>query len=159
MDIKNFTSVRRALMKSGIKPIDGNAYTLYECGHAFNVKDDPSRIQWYPATGGLRSCPICDHQRLLVKYKRCGCGKEQVGPKVQSSKYCNHCPSDRKEVSVSPLACRKNSNLADPNRGFCIHRNECLIKYIDYDAVPCKNCDSYSVLQGVHDPLVKMVSE
>jgi len=159
MDIKDCASVRRALVQAGIEPIDGKAYTLYECGHSFNVDDDPSRIKWYAATGrGLRSCPICDHQRLLTKYKRCSCGVEQVGSKVQPSRYCNNCSAGRREVVKSPLAYRKNSHLADPDRGFCIHRNTCLTTFIDYDTVPCKDCDDFFVIQGEHDPLAEKIT-
>jgi hypothetical protein len=159
VDIKDCTSVYVALVQAGIEPIDGNAYTLYECGHAFNVVNDPSRVQWYGAAGrGLRSCPVCDHKKLLTKYKQCGCGEVQIGSKVQPSKCCNVCPTERKGITASPFAYRKNGHLADPDRGFCIHRNECLTKFIDYVTVPCKGCLKFFVLQGDHDALAEVIT-
>lgn len=159
IDTKDCNSVHKALLAAGIEPVDGNAYTLYECGHAFNVKDDPSKIKWYASAGrALRSCPICDKQKLLTKFKHCGCGKTQLGFKVQPSKYCNFCPPERRETTESMFAHRKNNQLADYTRGFCVHRNECLKKYINYDTVPCKNCDNYLVIQGEHDPLAECIS-
>ena len=161
VDISNPINVLSALTADGIEPIDGHAYTLYECGHAFDVEADPSRILWYASVGrALRSCPICDKQKLLTKYKQCGCGKVQISFKVQPSTYCNFCPPDRKDKDTvdTPFARRKNGHLADYSRGFCVHRNECLKKYIDYDTVPCKNCDDYLVIQGEHDALAECIS-
>jgi hypothetical protein len=159
VDIKSCVSVHKVLTDAGIEPIDGKAYTLYECGHVFNVEDDPAYVRWYASVGrALRSCPLCDKQRLLTKYKKCGCGEEQVGPKVQPSRCCTLCPPDRKVVTVSPYAYRKNGHLVDINRGFCIHKNGCLTKFIDYVTVPCKGCLDYLVEQGAHDPLSEIIT-
>jgi hypothetical protein len=160
VNIKNSTSVREALVQAGIKnPLDGYAYTLYECGHAFNVEDDPGKTQWYSSVGrSLRTCPKCDYHKLLTKYKRCGCGKPQIGSNVQPSKACNDCPPGTKGSTVSKYAHRKNGHLADPDRGFCIHRNECLTKFIDYATVPCKGCEDFFVIQGNHDALAEVIS-
>lgn len=145
VDIKDSVSVREALIKSGITPIDGVAYILYECGHSFDVKDDPAKMLWYNSAGRtLRSCPKCKHRRILIKYKRCSCGVEQVGSKVHTSNCCGACASIKQGEDRNNSHYKRNGHLADSDRGFCIHRNECLTKYIDCVTVPCKHCHDYS---------------
>lgn len=146
--------VKQVLRQAKIKPVTTNTYNIYECGHAFSKNDDPSPgvvryVSGVFANGGrgVRICPVCwergqQKRRLVTKYKRCNCGAEHLGKHLQSSNCCSSCSSARRALKgATPKSVeRANGHLADPDRCFCVHRSSCLIKYLDYEALPCKNC-------------------
>ena len=145
---------KRLLKQAELNIEDGECYTIYSCGHVFDNRDDPQIITYYVGENrGIRSCPICINQKLLTKFKRCGCGAEHIGKRVQPSECCGKCPSVRKATGRDETlnAFKRNGHLADPDRVFCIYRSECLDIYRVYDAVPCKGCKQYKVHQGAHD--------
>jgi hypothetical protein len=148
------TRVRRMLREANIKAEEGHAYILYKCGHVHDAREDPSIITYFAGTHrGLRSCPVCVSAALLTKYKKCGCGAEHIGKRVQPSKCCSACRSSRRVAKGETPKIEKiaNSHLADPSRCFCIHRMECLTKYEDYDTVPCKRCKRFKEGEWVTD--------
>lgn len=148
IDVNDYAAIRRALVKSGIKPVNGVAYFLYECGHSYSAADDPARMLKYgPNYKAIRSCPKCKRKKVLVKYKRCNCGIEQTGLKVQSSKYCSSCSFVKQQLQKLSKKgkARRNKHLIDESRIHCIHRNTCLTKYFDYEVVPCKGCPDYII--------------
>lgn len=140
--------VKGLLRKAKIKPIPGHAYILYECGHIFDYNDDPGIVKYSAGVQrGSRSCPICVSKThlaraLLTKYKKCPCGAEHVGKRIQASKCCASCSSSRRAArgELTENLKRRNGHLEDPSRVLCIHRLECLDKYCMYEAIPCKGC-------------------
>ena len=135
--------------------VDGHIYSLYECGHIFDAIDDP-QLTIYLSTNNShnRVCPECRNKdsKLLVKYKKCGCGAEQLGYNVQQSTCCQLCPRDRieKYKKLNIISYKRdsiyNEKFADPNRWDCKFRDECLTKYSKkHRAIPCKDCEKYAV--------------
>lgn len=142
--------------KTGIEIEDGEVYNIYDCGHVYNTKDDLSRTVYYPDLKmSNRSCPICNRSKLLSKYKRCGCGYEQMAGTTQPSQFCNKCPNSRRlELkNNSETINYKNGHLRDITRIHCINRYSCVIKYRKYETVPCLHCPDYELMHGEHDPL------
>ena len=150
----SLTFVKQVLKQAKVQPVTTRSYNIYECGHVFDRDDDPAPgivkyISGISSNGGrgLRVCPVCwgkgqQKKRLVTKYKRCTCGAEHIGKHLQSSICCSSCTYARRALKgATPISVKRaNGHLADPNRCFCIHRSECLIKYLKYEAVPCKGC-------------------
>lgn len=140
--------VKKILREAKVKPIPGHAYILYECGHIYDYTDDPGVVKYSAGVQrGSRSCPVCVSKvhisrALLTKYKKCPCGAEHVGKRIQASKCCASCTSSRRAAKgeLTENLKRLNGHLADPSRALCIHREECLKVYYMYDAIPCKGC-------------------
>ena len=143
------------IQQADIQIIPGQAYTIYECGHVFEIEKDPQTLTFYRTQNReIRSCPLCKNAMLITKYKQCGCGAEHIGKRVVSSVCCGQCPTERRP-NAAPLKLKhlRNAHLADPERCFCIHRAVCMEKYIDYDTIPCKDCLNYQPDHGRHDPI------
>ncbi len=145
----SLSRVKSILRKAKVKVVNKHAYSIYSCGHVYDVKDDPGLVKYFEnEKRGLRCCPICyenansSKQALITKYKRCGCGAEHVSKRVQPSQCCASCASSRRAVKgeIPESQKRMNGHKLDITRCFCIHRDECLITYKDYDVVPCKGC-------------------
>jgi len=168
---KPTVEVSASLVKKKIKEAEmtvkkSHAYILYECGHILDKEDDPGKVKYVGDENdpsrpqrGLRICPICWEKGikspLVTKYKKCGCGAEHIGKKVQPSLCCAACPSSRRAVKGNtPTHIKKaNGRLADPNRCFCIHRGGCLTEYDGYAALPCKGCQKFREGPWVADPV------
>ena len=151
--------VKRLIKKAGVKPERCKAYHLYTCGHVLNKEDDPITTKYIPDPNGhsraVRICPICWEcgvkEQLLTKYKLCSCGAEHVGKKIQPSNCCAACSASRKAAKgETPLhEIYANEDQADPSRCFCIHRQECIMEYVKYDCIPCKNCKRFKEKEGM----------
>jgi hypothetical protein len=108
----------------------------------------------------VRCCPECLEKsikkEMLTKYKKCGCGAEHVGKRVQPSDCCASCPPVRKlsEKYRPKHTHKRNEEQADPTRYDCAKRDECLKTYFDYDALPCKGCKKYVSYSIVSDPKI-----
>ena len=149
---------KRFIKKEKIEVVEGEAYAVYDCGHVFNIKDDPRIQTYYPNEGekglSVRSCPVCVTEKLMTKYKLCGCGAEHASKRVQPSKCCDRCAAGRRaQRPVKHALYLRNGHTSDPSRCYCVHRDECIMTYIEYDAIPCKNCRRFKVKQGGHDPI------
>ena len=142
----SLTLAKKIIRRAKIKIQEGHSYLIYECGHVYDYVDDTAYIVY---NAGLRRaarcCPVCVSKALITKYKKCSCGAEHVGKRVQSSICCAACSSVRRaakgEVTLNQL--KRNSHLADSSRYMCIHRKQCLDLYCVYDTIPCKGCKRY----------------
>jgi len=152
---------RNVLKKSKIDVLDGHIYSIYECGHIFDSIDDPQKTLYLRYNNSHnRVCPKCYNgaSKLVVKYKKCGCGKEQLGYNVHKSECCKYCPRERivkfrkqKAVNTDSIY---NKKLADPLRWDCKYRDDCLTYYSKkHQAIPCKGCKKYIVGFGENDAL------
>lgn len=151
----SLTLVKRILKQANIKPETDRAYNIYECGHVFDNDTEQRVIKYFPGEGdqknrSKRICPVCwenfgKKYPLITKYKKCSCGAEHVSKRAQSSICCSSCSSTRKAAkgTVPNKVYKNNGHLADPSRCSCIHRDDCLTKYLDYEAIPCKGCRRY----------------
>lgn len=159
----NIKEARDLVTASGILIEDGHVYHLYTCGHIIDSVDDVSRSSYSTKTkSSTRSCPLCEVAKpLIVKYKLCGCGAEQIGYAQQPSEFCKHCSHARKnEFQTIPIAAgHANEKDADPDRWDCEFRDGCLEKYYKYQAIPCKNCVDYVVSSGNVDAVYERSGE
>ena len=160
MNIKNATQAREYLEKKGINIEPGKSYNIYVCGCVVNNDDDPQLQFYFPKTKTKkRSCPYHKPSALLNKYKRCRCGREYFSNRIQSSEMCKGCyeskltPEDQLKclIKVKKL---QNDHLRDPDRSDCaFYLTKCLMEYVDFQAVPCKNCKHYTIGTGNVDDL------
>ncbi len=138
--------------KSDIPVKAGQSYNLYACGHIFSHEEDlPQTIHYYKHDNKtFRSCPICGDQKLITKYKKCTCGTEHIGKRVQPSQCCASCPTVlRNAGKIRAVSYKKrNEHLADPDRCFCTRRDICSEWYLDYATIPCLNCGGYEISSG-----------
>jgi len=156
MKLLSLEEVQKIINKSKIEIKSGLLYTIYECGHIFSSDEDPLKITYFQKDNmSKRTCFKCDQSHLVARYKKCGCGAEQIGNAVSASKFCKYCSKEYKEkfAIIKEPDKTKNKHLADPNRWNCKNRNECFKKYISYEALPCKNCKDYQIGNGDHDAL------
>lgn len=147
--------VKRMLRRARVKVEKGKSYIIYNCGHIYDAAEDPGIVTYFAGKNrGLRSCPVCISQALLTKYKKCGCGAEHIGKRVQPSECCASCPAARRASggNTPRHQHKRNAHRADPSRWNCIHRDGCMETYIDYDAIPCKGCRRYKAVEVVSDP-------
>lgn len=126
---------------------EGEVYTIYACGHIFLGSEDPQTVKKFPSERKkFRSCPICEEAvHLIAKYKLCSCGASQVGNTMKSSPSCRACSYKNRNTggTTTISKSKKNGNLSDPERWDCVHRDECIDKYMGYQTVPCLNCEKY----------------
>ena len=153
----SLTKVVSYLEKADIEVEKGQSYNLYECGHVFTHQEDlPQHIHYYKDDDrAIRSCPICGDKKLLTKYKKCTCGTEHVGKRVQPSQCCADCPTVLRNSGKERTASQKkhNGHLVDIERCFCARRDECLKFYWDYDTTPCLGCGGFIQGTGEHEPV------
>ena len=152
--------VKNMLKEAGIKVQNGVVYNFYACGHVFERQNEKSVIKCVRVNKGQyrsqRICPICwenlgKKEPLMTKYKKCAsCGTEHVGKKLQESVCCAQCSAGRKALKGEDPFWETHSNghLADPSRCFCIHKKECIVKYADYEVIPCKGCRRFKEKEG-----------
>lgn len=153
----SLTLVKRMFKQAGIKPESDHAYNIYECGHIIDNDEDARVIKYFPEFAkqknrSKRICPICwenlgEKHPLITKYKRCSCGAEHVSLRAQASVCCSSCSSSRRAArgDLPNSIDKHNDHLADPDRSYsCIHHDECVMKYIEYDAIPCKKCRRFT---------------
>jgi len=149
---------KQLIKKAEIKVEEGECYVIYNCGHVFDNRDDPQITTYYIGENRtVRSCPICQNQKLVTKYKLCGCGAEHTGKRVQPSPFCFKCSPLRRSTGRTERldAHLRNGHLADHTRGFCIHRSDCLKTYLAHDCVPCKGCKQYAIEEGEYGQVLR----
>jgi len=142
---------RNVIEEAKIDVKGGHVYSLYACGHIYDSIDDDQKTLYLSSNHSHnRVCPECYNKdsKLLVKYKKCGCGKEQLGYNVQHSKCCQYCPRDRtykyRNIDIQKTESIYNEHLADPLRWDCKFRDDCLTHYSKkHRAIPCKGCKKY----------------
>ena len=145
---------RKMLEDKGVTPIGGHAYNIYECGCVFDNTEDPNILAYFSESKLMnRSCPMHKPSALLIKYKKCNCGFENIGLRLQSSDGCKICAKATRRKSDGSRVKYQNAHSADPGRWACVHREECFKKYIKYEALPCKGCKDYQLGAGNVDPL------
>jgi len=144
---------RMALSKVGIEPKKGHSYHIFACGHVVDKEDDPFMVKYTKtAAKGIRICPICWEEQkekipIITKYKHCICGAEHTGLRVQTSTCCYKCTAQRKALKgATPKGIEQARYEAktDPARCDCIHRRKCIMKYSEYNHLPCKDCAEYT---------------
>ena len=147
--------IRRNLKKAKINPEEGEAYSIYTCGHIFLAKEENPIVTYYKKENrAIRSCPKCITTQLVTKYKKCGCGREHEGIRVQSSQCCAYCPSDRRNTDEKSHQWNyENDHLVDDSRIWCERRDVCMIGFQYHNSVPCKNCGGFLCGSGNNDPL------
>lgn len=147
---------KKRLKDRNIHVINGHIYSLYECGHIFDAVNDPQKTIYLSSNNSHnRVCPECDNKnsKLIVKYKKCGCGAEQLGYNVQQSECCTLCPPQRvekyKKLNLTITTKRDsiyNEKFSDSTKWNCKFRYDCLTKYSKkHRAIPCKGCEKYAV--------------
>jgi len=147
---------KQIIHRAKITVKEGEVYAIYHCGHVFANSEDPQILTYYMGENrSIRSCPICVSQKLVTKYKLCGCGAEHLGKRVQPSYCCSKCSSLRKTTGRNERLdeYKRNMHLYDPTRLHCVYRAECLDTYREYDTIPCKDCPRYILKQGNRDPI------
>jgi len=140
--------------------IPGKAYNIYLDGCVYQNEDDPNNLHWSPEKKQmLRCCPEHSEYGLLNKFKKCACDQVYFSSRVRSSENCNVCywgKNKKDRVKKNYRKIKKilnNSDMADLSRWDCSFRSDCLTKYIKYNAVPCKDCQSYTKANLGMDPM------
>lgn len=154
--------VKSYLQDAEIEIEKGQSYNIYTCGHVFSNTDDlPQTIHYYKKDDrAVRSCPTCGNKKLLTKYKKCTCGTEQTGKRVQPSQCCASCPTvlrNSGKVRIKSYK-KRNGYAADPERCYCLRRDVCREEYEYYQTTPCKNCGGFIQGQGNVDPIYSGVA-
>ncbi len=142
----SLSKIKNMIREKKVRVEVGKAYIIYSCGHVFDSEEDPQVPTYFADKGRrLRSCPVCVTEKLLTKYKKCGCGAERISKRIVPSNCCASCPATRRALGTSTTknAHKHNSDQADPERYFCVYREKCLDKYIEHDTIPCKDCKRY----------------
>ena len=111
-------------------------------------------------------CPIHPDCEAIERVSVCqkeGCNKEIIFP-IKGGGIVQYCPEHAKEhllekrrryarkyweQSKKKKKKKKKKNFnnikyQDLNRADCIHRKECMDKYLGYACIPCKNCKKYA---------------
>lgn len=145
------------LKSKNITIAPGAVYNIFACGHVIKNTNDTHNMAYYPHIQRRnRTCPLClpTPTKLITKVKICKCGEKQEGIRIQDSNQCRLCTYNKNTyVKKTPeqwaeIRKYRNKKQADISRSDCYHRlsgKNCLMKYINYDVVPCKNCKNYFV--------------
>ena len=145
----NLEEAKQYMKSASIDAEEGHVYNIYKCGHIFDSEEDNRYTSVNKYKKSNRKCPICEaFIPLLVKYKLCGCGTEQIGYAQQPSLCCGGCSNERKTriKALHPGETYHNQTLVDPKRWNCVNRDKCLEKYAKHhQAIPCKNCNDYTI--------------
>ena len=155
MKIKTPDQAKHHIESQGIKIIPGFPYNLYECGCVIRNDEDP-QIYFHLESTRLRGCPH-HKKRLLNKYKKCPCGREYLGKRLQLSQGCRECHNSYEYQKYynenGPIFKEmRNSGKSDPSRWNCAHRDKCIVEFMKYDAIPCKGCEKYNPVSLDIDP-------
>ena len=164
-EIKNFKFLKNLNIKENFMPMEpGAVYNVFACGHVIKNTEDEHEMAYYPETQRRnRTCPICVPKptALAAKIKVCICGRRYEGIRIQDSDKCRSCKKiEGYAVKKTPeeIAVRKakfNKKLEDLSRSDCYHRylgKNCLNKYKNCQAIPCKNCPDYEQFDIGVDP-------
>lgn len=155
MDLSSPKKAREFIEVSGIKIETTKVFNIYECGCVFENGADPIKMAYFPETRITnRTCLIHRPTSLHIKYKRCQCGFENTGKRLQESIGCGKCKNENKIEKMKDLRRRQNLHLKDVNRCDCAEYLDCLDKYLDCDCIPCKKCKKYHIGSANIDPLI-----
>ena len=100
----------------------------------------------------------CDTCGVEIKFSHRGgsiptnCKKCQRPIKLQKMRDAAKKRHKKEYVIKNPHL--KNGHLADPEKGDCERRGECINEYFDYEAVPCLGCERYWSEFAVEDPRI-----
>jgi len=149
----NLKQAHNAIKKAGVVPELGRVYNIFECGCVTLNIGLPKYLKRLKGSNRkIRHCRTHrDHGAIVGKFKLCNCGEFLIGDKLQDSKTCTECYKNTHVPKYSGdmrLLKFKNAHLKDPDRCECVHRPDCLEKYIKYQCIPCKECPDYILAPG-----------
>lgn len=144
----------------------GMVYNFYACRECvYTLEEDQVRPRkkksiLLPGSNKKSMQAVCEkhHAPLLIKFKRCTCGREQWGFYLRSNPTCGECgkfPDIFGDVQTDKIRDYFRlaeyykttiENLGDPDRWDCINRALCLECTYDGGSrkgIACKGCLSY----------------
>jgi len=142
----------------------------YICSCGCRVNREDIKVIYWREKGKLKRkivCPVHQDCKAIKRVSICqkeGCNKEIIFP-IKGGGITQYCPEharehlleqrrkyarkyweQSKEKKKKKKKKKKNFNntkYRDLNRVDCIHRKECMNKYLGYACIPCKNCKKY----------------
>ena len=149
--IKTAVQARKYILSRDIKIYDGEIYNIYRDGCLAMNAYDPQGLAYFPEDNiRTRCCLFHDDVRFLIKYKRCRCGSEKIGIKLQPSLYCNYCKNQPVASYISDYKARKRNWSTHWRGDYCVGLRVCSIKS---KKLECESCDEFiPIFRGV-DPL------